>query len=170
MRRLTLLVLIALVVPVACKKAGDAGDGGADGAASASASSSASAAPTDSGSASASATATVVHASVPAPGVPCRAGTDTNACSPDKTLELTCSGGRWAPMQSCRGAGACKGSPGSVSCDLGNPIVGDPCVPGATPAKCVNRLSVQQCNNGKWSENPCTPPTTCKGSPASCQK
>src|ERR1700733_5563576 len=107
MRRLSLLVLIALVVPLACKKPDGGGDAGPDGASSASASASASAAPPDTASATATppaappapAPATAVPLGPPAAGNGCRSGVDTNACSADKNSELTCSGGIWHVLQ-----------------------------------------------------------------------
>ena len=157
MRRLTLLVLIALVVPLACKKPEAGGDAGADGAASASAS--ASAAPSDSS--SASATATAVHYGPPAAGNGCRAGVDTNACAADKLEELICSGGVWHVMQTCRGPGACTGTGAATGCDLGTPVVGDVCVANATNFTCIRRQVLHSCVGGKWTESLCTPPQWC---------
>jgi hypothetical protein len=167
--------LLALpFVVLACKHPGSGGDAGADGAASASASVS-DAVPDVAPSASASASATA-HGPVgfgpPAVGVPCRAGTDTLGCSPDRSLELTCTGGVWRAMQACRGAGTCRGAGGAVTCDVGNPIIGDPCVPGNPPPHCVPH-AVQQCSGGHWTESVCMPPTTCRpnaiGGQAGCK-
>ena len=166
MRRLFLVALmLALPVAVACKKAGPAGDAGADGAPSASTSADL---PTDAG-AEASASAAVTHGAAgygaPSAGAPCHAGTDTLGCSPDRSIELTCSGGTWRPMQSCRGAGVCKGVGSAVTCDVGNPLIGDPCGAASPPSKCMLGHAVQGCNGGTWRETLCMPPTTCKPGP-----
>jgi hypothetical protein len=164
MRRLALLALVALPVPLfalSCKPSAGAGDAGSDAAPSASASDAAVDAPADA----------PVEASAHGPmgfgppmaGTPCRPGTDTSACSPDHTFKLSCSGGTWQAVQSCRGAGTCKGAGGGVTCDVGNPIIGDPCVAGSPPAHCANGgHGVDQCNGGHWAENVCMPPTSCK--------
>jgi hypothetical protein len=165
MRRLLLLALLALPLPLvlACKHPAAGGDAGADGAPSASAST---AEVVSDAAAEASAGPTAAHAvgfGAPAVGVPCRAGTDTLGCSADHNTELTCSGGVWRAMQACRGAGTCKGSGGAVTCDVGNLLIGDPCVVGSPPAHCApGNHAVQQCNGGRWAENVCMPPATCK--------
>jgi len=165
MRRLLLVELLALPLPLilACKHPEAGGDAGADGAASASAS--ASAAVPDAA-ADGSSAATAAHGTgfgPPAAGAPCRAGTDTLGCSSDHSLELTCSGGVWRAMQACRGGGTCKGSGSAVTCDVGNLLIGDPCVAGSPPAHCApGNHAVQQCNGGRWAENVCMPPASCK--------
>ena len=165
MRRLLLLALLALpLAPVlACKHPEGGGDAGPDGAPSATASTVeviSDAAP------EASAGPTATHAvgfGAPAAGVPCHVGTDTQACSPDHNFKLSCSGGTWQAVQSCRGAGTCKGAGGAVTCDVGNPIIGDPCVAGSPAPRCApGNHAVQQCNGGKWAENVCMPPSSCK--------
>lgn len=165
MRRLNLVALALMALPLAfaCKKPEPSADAGVDAAPSASASASA---PTDAAAeASASATHGPVGYGVPMAGAPCRAGADTLACSPDHGMELTCSAGSWHPMQACRGAGVCKGAGGAVTCDVGNLLIGDPCVPGNPAAKCVMGHAVQQCSGGVWHETVCMPPTTCKPGP-----
>lgn len=171
MRRLTILFLLVVGVPLACKKSDAGADAGADGAA-ASATASASDAAA-SASASASSTATAAHLGPPAPGVGCRPGADTLACSADKGSELTCSGGVWRVMQNCRGPGACAGSGGGTTCDVGNLIPGDVCVTGNPPSKCTRRQAVMQCSGGKWTETVCMPPAFCHpadaSGPAACK-
>jgi len=164
MRRHLSLALLALPLPlfVACKHPAAGGDAGADGAPSASAS----AEPVTDAAAEASAATTATHAmgfGAPAVGIPCRPGTDTLGCSADHNTELTCSGGAWRAMQACRGGGTCKGTGSGVTCDVGNLLIGDPCVAGSPPAHCApGNHAVQQCNGGRWAENVCMPPATCK--------
>jgi hypothetical protein len=173
MRRLTILFLLVVGVPVAsaCKKPDAGGDAGADGAASASASATASA--SASASASATSTATAAHFGPPAPGVGCRPGADTNACAADKSAELTCTGGLWHVMQNCRGPAACTGTGGGTNCDVGSLIPGDVCVPGNPPSRCTRRQAVLQCSGGKWTETVCAPPSFCHPAdatgPAGCK-
>jgi hypothetical protein len=174
MRRLILLALLALPLPLACKHPGSGGDAGADGAASASAS--ASETVTDAAADVSSAPTATAHGPVgfgpPAAGNPCRTGTDTLGCSTDRTLELTCTGGTWRAMQACRGAGTCKGTGSGVTCDVGNLLIGDPCIAGNPPPHCVAH-AVQQCSGGRWAETVCMPPTNCKpngnGGQAGCK-
>jgi hypothetical protein len=166
MRRLLLVaLLIALPVAASCKKAGPEGDAGADAAPSASAP----AEPIPDAAAEASASAAAPHGAAgygpPMAGGACHPGTDTLGCSPDHSVELTCTGGTWRPMQACRGAGVCKGAGSAVTCDVGNLLIGDPCVPGNPAAKCVLGHAVQQCSGGTWHETVCMPPSTCKNGP-----
>jgi hypothetical protein len=175
MRRLLLLGLLALPLPVACKFPSKASDAGSDAAPSASASASdtpTDAAPQDAASASSSAHV-VLHAGLPIAGGACNSSTDTRACSPDHGEELTCTGGVWHAMTACRGPSGCKGSGASVMCEVGTLISGDPCFPGNPPAHCVNPHSIQQCSGGKWTESVCMPPSSCKpngnGTQAACK-
>jgi hypothetical protein len=170
MRRLLLPLVLALPVLSAfsCKPKGEATDAGPEAAPSASAST-----PEVVDAAPEASAATTAHANVvgiPFAGGPCKAGADTLACSPDHNIELTCAGGTWAAKTACRGAGVCKGTGAGTTCDIGNLIIGDPCVPGNPPSKCASSHAVQQCNNGRWAENVCMPPQTCKGSPPACSK
>jgi hypothetical protein len=157
-----LALMAALPLAFACKKPGPASDAGTDAAPSASASADM---PTDAA-AEASASASATHGPLgfgpPSAGSPCRAGTDTQGCSPDHSMELACSGGTWHATTACRGAGACKGSGASTTCDVGNLLNGDPCGPGAPAARCVLGHAVAQCSGGIWRETVCMPPTTCK--------
>lgn len=178
MRRLLLLALVALPLPLsllACKphKGGDAG-ADADTAPSASASASDST-PDTSPSASASTAATTHtggHLSVPVAGNACIAATETMACSPDRQTQLSCNGGIWRAVQTCHGAGACKGLGPATTCDVGNPVIGDPCL-ASTPSRCTHGASVQQCAGGKWTETVCMPPKKCVAgvgaTPAACK-
>jgi hypothetical protein len=177
MRRLLLVALLALTLPLtlACKHPEAGGDAGGDGAAAASASASGEGAVPDAAAdASSGPAAHGAGFGPPAAGAPCRAGTDTLGCSSDHSVELTCSGGVWRAMQACRGAGVCKGAGGGVTCDLGNLLIGDPCVTGSPPAHCApGNHAVQQCNGGRWAENLCMPPSSCKpngnGGQAGCK-
>lgn len=151
---------MALPVVIACKPGAGAADAGADGAPSASASESASAPVQD---AAPEAAPTVVHhATVPAVGIGCNPGADSVACAGDKVTELTCGGGVWRALQTCRGSGGCSGTGSALKCEVGQPLVGDPCVVGQAPSKCANNQELQACQGGTFRDTVCTPPQHCK--------
>jgi len=162
MRTVFLACLAAPLVIAGCKllKHGGA-DAGSDAASSASAS--ASDAPADAApEASATPTTHVSHAAgPPAAGNPCASGKDSPACSHDGFEELSCAGGAWRVLQTCRGAGGCKADSSGVHCDVGSPHAGDVCPPTAV-ASCTNRNTVLACQNGKWVSSLCVPPATCQ--------
>jgi hypothetical protein len=157
---LSLLALPLLFSAIACKPSGGGSDAATDAAPSASATDAGPDAPVD---AAPEAGHGPVGFGPPTAGTPCRPGADINACSPDHTFKLSCAGGTWQAVQSCRGAGTCKGAGGGVTCDVGNPLIGDPCIPGSPPAHCANgNHGVDQCSGGQWHESVCMPPTSCK--------
>jgi hypothetical protein len=159
-REILILGCMALPLPLACKPGAKGEDAGADGAASASASASSSAPVQD---AAPEAAATVVHhATVPAVGNGCSPGADSVACSTDKVTELTCGGGVWRALQTCRGAGGCTGVGSNLKCDVGQPLVGDPCVAGQAPSKCATMQELQSCQNGTYRDQVCMSPQRCK--------
>jgi hypothetical protein len=158
-RQIVLLGCMALPVVIACKPGANAADAGADGAASASASAS-SAAPVQD--AAPEAAPTVVHRAVPAVGNGCTPGADSVACAGDRVTELTCGGGVWRALQTCRGAGGCSGVGSALNCAVGAPLVGDPCVTGQAPSKCMNTQELQSCQGGTFRDQVCTPPQRCK--------
>jgi hypothetical protein len=158
-REILILGCMALPLLLACKPGTKAEDAGADGAASASASASSSAPVQD---AAPEASAAVHHASVPAVGNGCSPGADSVACATDKVTELTCGGGVWRALQTCRGAGACSGVGSNLHCDVGQPVVGDPCVPGQAPSKCVTTQELQSCQGGTYRDQVCMSPQRCR--------
>jgi hypothetical protein len=161
MRICEILILgcLALPLPLACKPGAKAEDAGTEAAASASASASSSAPVQD---AAPEAAATVVHhATVPAVGNGCSPGADSVACTGDKVTELTC-GGVWRALQTCRGSGACSGVGSALKCDVGQPLVGDSCVVGQAPSKCVTTQEAQSCQGGTYRDQVCLAPTHCK--------
>lgn len=151
---------MALPIFIACKPGAKGEDAGADGAASASASASSSAPVQDA--APEAAPAVVHHVTVPAVGNGCSPGADSVACAGDKVTELTCGGGVWRALQTCRGSGGCSGTGSALKCEVGQPLVGDPCVAGQAPSKCVNTQELQSCQNGTYHDQVCTPPQRCK--------
>jgi len=158
-RELLILGCLALPLPLACKPGAKGEDAGADGAASASASAS-SAAPVQDAAPEAAPTV-VHHASVPAIGIGCNQGTDTVACASDKVTELTCGGGVWRALQTCRGAGNCTGVGASLKCEVGQPQVGDPCQ-ATVPPRCVSGQELQSCQGGTYRDQVCPPAQHCK--------
>ena len=159
-RELLLLACVALPIPLACKPGAKGGDAGADGAPSASASESAAPPVQD---AAPEAAPTVVHrVSVPAVGIGCNPGADSVACASDKVTELTCGGGVWRALQTCRATGGCAGVGSALKCDVGQPLVGDPCVVGQAPSKCATGQELQTCQGGTYRDVVCTPPQKCK--------
>jgi hypothetical protein len=160
MRIRELLVVGAMALPMfaACKKSGSAGDAGPEAAPSESASETASAPVQD----AAPEAAVVHHVTVPAIGNACHPGADSVACAPDKLTELTCGGGVWRALQACRGSGGCSGVGSALKCDVGQPIVGDPCVVGQAPSKCATTQELQTCQGGTYRDVVCPPPTKCK--------
>jgi len=159
-REILILGCMALPLPLACKPGAKGGDAGADGAPSASASDSGSAPVQD---AAPEAAATVVHhVTVPAVGNGCNPASDTQACATDKVTELTCAGGVWRAHQTCRGSGGCSGVGSALTCNVGQPIVGDPCVVGQAPSKCATPAELQTCQGGTYRDIVCTPPQKCK--------
>lgn len=173
MRRILLLATLALPLPLVfgCSKLlkrghGDVAD--AQAAASAAADAEASAAPEASETPSAAPTATA-HAHVtphhpegpPADAKPCEAGKDTTACTADGFEELTCIGGHWKVVQTCRGTGRCTGEGASLRCDVGTPQEGDACVANA-PARCTDAHTLFACNKGHWGASVCAPPSVCQ--------
>jgi hypothetical protein len=98
----------------------------------------------------------------PAPGNPCPAK-DALACATDGFEELTCSGGAWHVLQTCRGPGGCKGEGAAVKCDPGAPRAGDACIVGSAVPRCeAGARSVLQCENGRWVSSLCLPPSKCQ--------
>ncbi len=158
-RQILILCCLALPIPLACKKSGAGGDAGPEGGPSASASGTESAPAVQDAAPEA---APVHHATVPAVGNGCHPGADSVACAPDKLTELTCGGGVWRALQTCRGAGGCSGVGSALVCNVGQPLVGDPCVVGQAPSKCVNPREVQLCQGGTYHDQVCTPPQACK--------
>lgn len=173
MRTRQILILgccMALPLPLACKPGAGAADAGADGAPSASASASASAPVQD---AAPEAAPVVHHATVPAVGNGCNPGADSVACAGDKVTELTCGGGVWRALQTCRGSGGCSGVGAALKCEVGQPLVGDPCVVGQAPTHCANTQELQSCQGGTYHDQVCTPPQRCKpagGGQFACSK
>jgi hypothetical protein len=161
MRIRELLIVGAMALPIfaACKKSGGAADAGPEAAPSASASDTASAPVQD---AAPEAAPAVHRVSVPAVGNGCHPGADSVACAPDKLTELTCQGGIWRALQTCRGTGGCSGVGSALNCVVGQPIVGDPCVVGQAPSKCATPQEVQSCVGGTYRDQVCTPPQKCK--------
>jgi hypothetical protein len=164
MRRIVALVVLALPLALACKPKKGA-DGGAD--AGPVADDTATSEPPPEPSASASASASATHAAArpigpPAVGNGCAPGKDSVACAPDGFEELTCAGGVWRLMQTCRGTGHCTGSGAALTCDVGAPQAGDACVPATSTPRCTNASTVLSCQNGRWSASVCMPPAKCQ--------
>jgi hypothetical protein len=178
---LAAVLVLPLAVSFACKpKAGSGGDAAAE--ASASASASASAADTTTTTPSATNTSVVrwtphdaggdAAPSSIALGASCtpKDGYSGFACAPDGVTELTCTAGKWAVQQACKGPGACKQDSSGVHCDTGTVKPGDPCPAGA-PASCNNAQNLFSCVNGKWTVSLCAPPAKCQvvGGTAKCK-
>jgi hypothetical protein len=153
-------VAMALPIPLACKPGAKGGDAGPDGAGSASASASSSA-PAVQDAAPEAAPTVVHHVAVPAVGNGCSAG-ETVACAADRVTELTCGGGVWRALQTCRGSGGCSGVGAALKCEVGQPMVGDPCVVGQAPSKCPTTQEVQSCQGGTYRDQVCISPQRCK--------
>lgn len=159
-RQILILGCMALLpVAIACKPGAGAADAAAEAAPSASASESA--APVQDAAPEAAATV-VHHATVPAVGNGCSAGADSVACAGDKVTELTCGGGVWRALQTCRGSGGCSGVGSALKCDVGQPLVGDPCVVGQAPSKCATTQELQSCQGGTYRDTVCVSPQRCK--------
>jgi hypothetical protein len=158
-REILVLGCIALPLPLACKPGAGAADAAAEAAPSASASETAAAPVQD----AAPSAAPVVHRpTVPAVGNGCSAGADSVACATDKVTELTCGGGVWRALQACRGAGGCAGVGSALKCDVGQPLVGDPCVVGQAPSKCATTQELQSCQGGTYRDQVCLSPQRCR--------
>jgi hypothetical protein len=161
MRIRAILIVGGMALPVfaSCKKSETAGDAGTEGGASASAAESAAVTVQD---AAPEGAAAVHHATVPAVGNGCHAGADSVACAVDRVTELTCASGVWRGLQTCRGSGGCVGVGSALKCDVGQPIVGDPCIVGQAPTKCATPQELQSCQGGTFRDTVCTPPQRCK--------
>lgn len=160
-REMLILGAMTLPIPLACKPGAKAADAGVDGApsASASASESASAAVQD---AAPEAAPALHHAMVPAVGNGCNPASDSVACAGDKVTELTCGGGVWRALETCRGPGGCTGVGATLKCDVGQPLIGDPCVVGKAPTKCATTQELQTCQGGTYKDQVCPPSQRCK--------
>jgi hypothetical protein len=97
----------------------------------------------------------------PAAGNPCPTK-DALACATDGFEELTCSGGAWHVLQTCRGPGGCKGEGAALKCDPGVPRGGDACIAASAVPRCESARSVLQCENGRWVSSLCLPPSKCQ--------
>jgi hypothetical protein len=109
---------------------------------------------------------------LPTMGGTCSPGADSVACTADGVQEVTCASSVWRTLRACRGPAGCKGVGSSLRCDPGTPQIGDPCIPGATPAACAGS-AIRSCQAGKWAESPCAAPATCRadagGGQAACK-
>jgi hypothetical protein len=164
--RLALLAvaLVPLLVSPACKLLHKGADAGSDAATDAAMADEA-AAPAETPSESpADAGPAAVHPSgprhgPPAPGNACTLPKDTVACTPDGFEEVTCAGGVWKLLETCRGG--CKGEGPALKCDPGVPRPGDACVAASAVPRCADAHSVLQCQNGHWTASLCVPPSKC---------
>ena len=68
----------------------------------------------------------------------------------------------WRALQACRGSAGCSGVGSALKCDVGQPLVGDPCLVGQAPTKCATTQELQACQAGTYRDTLCTPPQHCK--------
>jgi hypothetical protein len=92
---------------------------------------------------------------------PCNPGPDSLTCTPDGLEVLTCAGGTWRLLESCRGPGHCKGAGANIACDPGEPQPGDACVAVRAEPHCRDAHHVLACTAGRWTESACGPGETC---------
>ena len=95
-------------------------------------------------------------------GDPC--SNDKNyACTSDKTTALQCNGGKYGPVQSCRGPKACaivhpKPKITDIDCDFSVAAENDPCAFPGNESCSADKKTMFTCTAGKY-----TKPTPCPG-------
>jgi hypothetical protein len=97
----------------------------------------------------------------PVAGRGCVAGRDSVACSPDGLEEISCAGGLWRTIQSCRGPGHCQGAASKLTCDPGEPQPGDACIVARSAPRCLGTDRLLACTDGRWLPSSCPAGRTC---------
>lgn len=105
-------------------------------------------------------------AATPPPGVAveglaCSPGKDSISCTADAKEVLTCAGGQWRKLESCRGSGRCTGVGSSLTCDTGTPQPGDSCAPATAQPVCRTAHEALVCQGTQWMVSPCAPGHIC---------
>ncbi|MGO8999380.1 MAG: hypothetical protein ACLQVI_39140 [Polyangiaceae bacterium] len=89
------------------------------------------------------------------------------ACTTDKGMALQCSGGKYAPAQSCRGQKACtivhpKPKVTDIDCDYTVANENDPCVVPGNDSCSLDKTKMFTCKGGKYTDaTPCPGPNGC---------
>jgi hypothetical protein len=85
------------------------------------------------------------------------------SCSLDRGMMLQCEGDVWKPLHRCRGPKACHPENGSLHCDTGGALEGDPCVAEGAGECSVDGRSLLLCKDKRFtSGGACPEGKTCK--------
>jgi len=86
----------------------------------------------------------------------------SQACSQDKRSRMTCTAGRFALAENCRGPEGCKSAGRRVTCDNSLAVVGEPCDTAENVACSTDFRSILVCREGKYAvDTKCKMTTSC---------